>query len=216
MAFFNHSCRPDVARYFIGTKLVICSSRSIQSGETIHENYGPIFTHKSRMDRQTSLKGRYWFTCQCLPCKEDWPQYDSMVDLESVLTCCPHCGGSVTKVEQTTYLRCLNCKKPSIWDDVHRPVEEMTNLYQTAMGVMDLGQLDKAVQLLGLFIDMMEAFLRTSTTKKKKLGTRTTPNRPVRELFLAQEALRLCFGTLGTKYAADSHLTLRTVRKSDK
>lgn len=81
------------------------------------------------------------------------------------------------------------------------------------MGVMDLGQLDKAVQLLGLFIDMMEAFLRKSTTKKQK---KTPLNRPVRELFLAQEALRLCFGTLGTKYSADTHLTLRTVRKGDK
>lgn len=126
-----------------------------------------------------------------------------MRDLETALTCCPLCRGKVKPVDQvSSYVRCLKCKKPSALEAVRRPVEEMTTLYQTAMSVMDQGQIDKAIQLLSLFIDMIEAFLRATSSK----GTESTP---IRELYLAQEALRLCQGVCGTKYSADTHLTLR-------
>lgn len=238
MAFFNHGCRPDVARYFIGTKLVVCSSRSIQKGEPVHENYGPIFTHKSKADRQCSLKGRYWFTCQCLACQEDWPQYEGMADIETALVCCPLCRGRVVNAGpavDNNYVLCLNCKKPSTLEAVRRPVEEMTGeylrifftparlvtfvlylfaaLYQTAMSVMDQAQVDKAVQLLSLFIDMMEALLDNPTKSKTNKGSSKVIGQ-VRELYLAQEALRLCLGTLGTKYTADTHLTLSVARRN--
>ena len=168
---------------------------------------GPIFTHKSKSDRQRSLKGRYWFECRCIPCLNNWPSYDNMPSLETVLSgCCPQCGESSSLSQHPTapaYARCSRCKKQSPWEAAQRPTEEMTKLYQTAMQLMDQAQVDKAVQLLSLFIDMLD-----------KLVENLNPSpAPIRELYLAQEALRLCFGTYGTKYAANSHLALTVVPK---
>lgn len=159
----------------------------------VAENYGPIFTHKHLADRQQSLLGRYWFQCQCPACKNDWPVYDGMPDMESVLICCPLCRGSVQSVN-SSYARCTKCKKQSLWEAIRRPVDEISSLYQTGMRIMDLGQVDKAIHVLGLYIEMMETLVE---------------DLPIRELFLAQEALRLCLGTYGTKYVATSHLSFK-------
>ncbi|XP_046652353.1 SET and MYND domain-containing protein 4-like [Daphnia pulicaria] len=195
VAFFNHSCRPDVARYFLGTTMVITSTRCVKRGQMVAENYGPIFTHKHLTDRQQSLQGRYWFNCQCLACQNDWPVYDGMTDMETILTCCPLCRGTVQSVNDS-YARCLKCKKQSLWEAIRRPVAEITTLYQTAMRLMDLGQVEKAIRVLGVYIEMMETLVADV---------------PVRELLLAQEALRLCLGTYGTKYCATTHLTMKAV-----
>lgn len=37
----------------------------LKLGETINENYGPIFTQKEREERKQVLKERYWFDCRC-------------------------------------------------------------------------------------------------------------------------------------------------------
>ena len=182
-----------LGRYFLGTAMVITSSRLIRRGKMVAENYGPIFTHKYVADRQRSLQGRYWFSCQCPACRNDWPTYDSMPEMETVLTCCPQCRGQVKSLN-SSYVRCLKCKKQSPWEAVRRPVDEMMTLYQTAMRTMDQAQVDKAVQLLSLYIELMEQLV---------------DDLPIRELFLAQEALRLCLGTYGTKYFASTHLTLK-------
>lgn len=173
--------------------MVITSSRPIRRGQMVAENYGPIFTHKHLEDRQQSLVGRYWFRCQCPACKNDWPVYDGMSDMETALTCCPLCRGPVQSVN-SSYARCLKCKKQSLWEAIRRPVDEISSLYQTAMRIMDLGQVDKAIQLFSLYIEMMETLIE---------------DMPIRELFLAQEALRLCLGTYGTKYSATSHLSFK-------
>lgn len=180
-------------RYFLGKRLVITSCRPIRRGQVVAENYGPVFTHKKRSDRQYTLQARYWFQCQCLPCRDDWPDYGGMPDMESVLTCCPHCRGPLQSVN-SSYARCTVCKKQSPWEAVRRPVHELDTLYQTALRVMDQAQVDKAVQLLSLYVDMME----------KLVG-----DKPVRELHLAQEALRLCLATYGTRYSAADHLAFK-------
>ena len=181
--------------------MVITSSRCVKRGQMVAENYGPIFTHKHLTDRQQSLQGRYWFTCQCLACKNDWPIYDGMTDIETILTCCPLCRGTVQSTANESYARCLKCKKQSLWEAIRRPVEEITALYQNAMRIMDLGQVDKAIQVLSLYIEMMETLVGDV---------------PVRELLLAQEALRLCLGTYGTKYCATTHLTMKAVSSNNK
>lgn len=77
-AYFNHSCYPDVVRYFIGTTIVLCAAKPLQSGEMIAENYGPIFTKLPLHIRQRNLQSRYWFNCACVCCKEDWPILDRL------------------------------------------------------------------------------------------------------------------------------------------
>jgi reverse gyrase len=124
-----------------------------------------------------------------------------MTDMETILTCCPLCRGTVQSTANESYARCLKCKKQSLWEAIRRPVEEITALYQNAMRIMDLGQVDKAIQVLSLYIEMMETLVGDV---------------PVRELLLAQEALRLCLGTYGTKYCATTHLTMKAVSNNNK
>lgn len=78
--YFNHSCYPDVIRYFVGTSIVLCASHPLQPGETISENYGPIFTKQTLPIRQRNLESRYWFKCACIACKENWPLLEKLTN----------------------------------------------------------------------------------------------------------------------------------------
>lgn len=79
-AYFNHNCYPAVTRYFIGKTIVLCATRPLEPGATIAENYGPIFTRQTLRERQRSLSSRYWFRCECISCKENWPTLDKLND----------------------------------------------------------------------------------------------------------------------------------------
>lgn len=173
---------------------MILSSRTVKRGQMVAENYGPMFTHKDKASRQTNLQGRYWFACTCPACENNWPSYDAMPDIHDVLSCCPFCRGRV-KALNKSYVKCVACKKQSTLDAVSRPVNELNALYQAGLKLMDEAQVTKAVELLAAFIDTVEMLL--------------PKDRPVRELCLAQEALRLCLGTYGTTYTAESTLSLR-------
>jgi SET and MYND domain-containing protein 4 len=180
-------------RYFIGTSLVICSARTIKHGDVVAENYGPIFTSHSKSDRQSRLKGRYWFQCNCVACENNWPTYDGMPEMEDVLTRCLFCLGQVKAIPpQNTYVRCKSCKKQMMMSLIQEKTGEVAALYRSAMQAMDRMELEKAISLLSLFISVME---------RLDVG-------PVKERHLAEEALRLCVGTRGTKYCANNHLTL--------
>ena len=122
--------------------------------------------------------------------------YDQMDDMQTVLTRCLYCLGRVEKTTgrgETAYVKCLVCKKQMAAAAIDEKVQELQALYRSGMVAMDAVQIDKAVQLFSLFISVVE---------------RAACGRPIKELHLAQEALRLCLGTSGTKYAASNHLTL--------
>ncbi|KAL0276412.1 UNVERIFIED_CONTAM: hypothetical protein PYX00_003995 [Menopon gallinae] len=78
LSLFNHSCDPGVVRYFRGSTVVVRAIKTIGKGEIVAENYGPIFTITKREERRSKLKLQYWFDCQCIACKEDWPSFDGM------------------------------------------------------------------------------------------------------------------------------------------
>lgn len=77
-AYFNHDCYPSVGRYFVGSTIVLCATHPLKAGEMIGENYGPIFTKKSLLERSRSLMSRYWFKCDCKPCRENWQILDKL------------------------------------------------------------------------------------------------------------------------------------------
>ncbi|XP_012251654.2 SET and MYND domain-containing protein 4 [Athalia rosae] len=87
VALFNHDCYPAVTRYFVGKSIVIRATRPLKPGEPVAENYGPIFTKRTLMDRQRSLASRYWFRCQCTACKEDWQTFKTLSNDSTRLRC---------------------------------------------------------------------------------------------------------------------------------
>lgn len=72
-SYFNHECCPTIARYFVGKRLTLAATRPHRPNEIVAENYGPIFTNTNLKERQRTLRGRYLFDCNCLPCQENWP-----------------------------------------------------------------------------------------------------------------------------------------------
>jgi len=93
LALFNHSCDPCIVRYYVEDFVVVQAIKNIYKGEEICENYGPIFFHSGREDRQMRLEKQYWFKCQCIACKENWPVMHEMT--QDVLNFrCSQCGDS--------------------------------------------------------------------------------------------------------------------------
>lgn len=67
-----------VSRHFEGRSIVLRATRPLSPGEVVAENYGPHFMTRGLKERQRSLASRYWFRCDCLACKEDWPTLKQM------------------------------------------------------------------------------------------------------------------------------------------
>ncbi|CAH2247975.1 SET and MYND domain-containing protein 4 [Pararge aegeria] len=80
LALFNHSCDPNIVRYFCGPHVVVRAVKNIKEGEEISENYGPIFTTVPKEKRKVQLKDQYWFDCTCIPCEQNWPTYEDMTE----------------------------------------------------------------------------------------------------------------------------------------
>jgi len=93
LALFNHSCDPSIVRYYVEDWVVVQAIKNIFKGEEICENYGPIFFHSPRDDRQMRLEKQYWFKCNCVACQENWPLMHEMT--QDVLNFrCAECQGS--------------------------------------------------------------------------------------------------------------------------
>jgi len=55
LAMFNHSCDPSIIRFYIEDYVCVQTIKNIRKGEEICENYGPIFFHSPRDDRQVRV-----------------------------------------------------------------------------------------------------------------------------------------------------------------
>ncbi|RVE43980.1 hypothetical protein evm_011364, partial [Chilo suppressalis] len=114
-ALFNHECYPAVARYFDGSKIVLRATRPLSPGDVISENYGPHFLMRSLKDRQRSLACRYWFKCECIACKEDWPTLKQMNTSEPPLYLrCPNtdCAVKFSSNNSNLTSKCMKCFTP--------------------------------------------------------------------------------------------------------
>ncbi|QQP36548.1 Uncharacterized protein FKW44_021684, partial [Caligus rogercresseyi] len=52
LAMFNHSCDPSVVRYYVEDVVCVQAIKNITKGDEINENYGPIFFHSPKEERQ--------------------------------------------------------------------------------------------------------------------------------------------------------------------
>ena len=78
LAMFNHSCDPSIVRFYVEDVVAVQAIKNIRKGEEICENYGPIFFHSAKDDRQSRLEKQYWFKCACIACQENWPLMHEM------------------------------------------------------------------------------------------------------------------------------------------
>ena len=66
LAMFNHSCDPSIIRFYIEDYVCVQTIKNIRKGEEICENYGPIFFHSAKSDRQVTVQPIYFSSVQGL------------------------------------------------------------------------------------------------------------------------------------------------------
>ncbi|XP_042892381.1 SET and MYND domain-containing protein 4-like [Penaeus japonicus] len=181
VSFSNHSCYPAVGRYFDGNKMVIVNLRPLKAGEVLYENYGPVFTHNKLLERQRKLMSRYWFKCQCVACKEDWPTYDTMPDRRTVK--CTTCGsGLPQRSHKQSHVKCQECGSSTNVVAALKEAEEAHKFYVAGCKSMDEGKREEAINSFCQYVDSVTQHL--------------VP--PLRELHLAVQSLRLLVAARGT------------------
>lgn len=130
-SLFNHDCGfPSVNRTFMGKNLIFNASHPHNKGEIVTENYGPIFTKKTFQERQRALKGRYWFTCQCKACVENWPLLDALKD--TIRFKCPtdKCKNVLMQPKKESIVKCVRCRQKVNLGNSIDVYNRATELYQ--------------------------------------------------------------------------------------
>eukprot|EP00123_Amoebidium_parasiticum_P014833 comp22662_c0_seq1/m.34969 comp22662_c0_seq1/g.34969 ORF comp22662_c0_seq1/g.34969 comp22662_c0_seq1/m.34969 type:complete len:345 (-) comp22662_c0_seq1:129-1163(-) len=70
-AFFNHSCRPSMARVQEGRCLALYAARDLKEGDLLTVSYRPVYTGPDldlRAVRRQELQDEYHFKCMCPAC----------------------------------------------------------------------------------------------------------------------------------------------------
>lgn len=204
-AYFNHSCSPDVIRYFVGTSIVICASHPLQPDDTISENYGPIYTKQPLQLRKRNLQSRYWFDCTCICCTENWPTLDKLknkprlrfaffkANVGSKLTSlflfirctnstnskCSHLFAYPEKSKKS--VKCPECKDITNLEVQIATLKTAEDHYRAAAECMDREELKAAAEL---FTNGINLFFSVATP-------------PHRDTHIAQESLRICLSNIG-------------------
>lgn len=181
-ALCNHGCYPALARYFDGNRLILTSLRNLNPGDAINENYGPTFIKYSLKDRKRMLASRYWFDCECIACKEDWPQLNHLTNKPRLLCPSPGCENVFRYPDvPKNKVKCVKCKEMVSLFGQAGGVKECEIMYKTAAKLMEEKNLEEAVPL---FEDAINRFHHVAVA-------------PHKDTHLALESLRVCYGHRG-------------------
>ncbi len=68
IALLNHSCDPDVAPLYSGSRLTLQATRDRRRGDEVAFSYGPTYRSMPYLSRQKALSEQYFFRCRCSAC----------------------------------------------------------------------------------------------------------------------------------------------------
>nr|XP_033338571.1 SET and MYND domain-containing protein 4-like [Megalopta genalis] len=190
VARFNHDCYPAVTRYFVGRSIVIRATRSLRVGDTVAENYGPIFTKRSLEERRRTLAGRYWFECECTACRENWPRFEGLTNEHARLRCptegCEKLHRQPRRAGETgDPIECSACRRTIDLRGPLAALRECERRYEQGFAAMDRERSDEA----------LEAFLGAA----RKFHRIAVP--PHRDTHLAEIAASACMSHASIRHA---------------
>lgn len=110
----NHSCNPNIYRFYCDKTCIVITLQEIQSGEGLFDSYGPLFSTTPREQRQKELKDQYMFQCNCPPCLQNWPSFDQLRRAVSSGPNfkCPQPQCQEPLESKNSKRKCPSCKKP--------------------------------------------------------------------------------------------------------
>ncbi|XP_054004204.1 SET and MYND domain-containing protein 4-like isoform X2 [Hylaeus anthracinus] len=157
MPFFslvNHSCNPNILRHSRSKHMIMFVMYPIQKDEQIFDSYTEHYAVTPKATRQKKLLKQYYFKCDCIACREDWPLYYDVKSFTSLIK------KKEDEHKITHALRMLNryidiategniSDKPYIIDDLIKMIEvlyylvpmpclEMNSVVETLKRVYDL------------------------------------------------------------------------------
>ncbi|XP_012543048.1 SET and MYND domain-containing protein 4 [Monomorium pharaonis] len=185
VAMLNHSCNPGVIRYFIGTTMIVRAIRTINAGEEISENYGPIFTTTPEIERKRKLRVQYWFDCNCEACSGHWPLLDELDPTILRFKCetGPSCGNVLLVRNDTNefMIGCAKCGKSTNILKGLKALQDTDVLFRVASTNLEEGRNKHA----------LKAYLEILKLLDETLAL------PIRDYHVCQQGVRLCALALG-------------------
>ncbi|XP_059084341.1 SET and MYND domain-containing protein 4-like [Tigriopus californicus] len=81
LALINHSCDPNCIQFHVGRYAVLVPIRKISAGQEITIAYDKIH-HEDQplIHRQLHCLRKFYFSCECPACHNDWVSYEEMPD----------------------------------------------------------------------------------------------------------------------------------------
>ncbi|KAL3285325.1 hypothetical protein HHI36_019434 [Cryptolaemus montrouzieri] len=104
VSIMNHSCKPNIAIYFVCDTIVVKALEDIQINEEVFNCYGIDYRAMGRTERQKYCLSLYNFECNCVICLDPMKEiemFDSFI--------CVKCGHIIPDNEQINFYSCENC-----------------------------------------------------------------------------------------------------------
>lgn len=181
-ALCNHGCFSALARCFDGNRLILTALRPLKVGDAVTENYGPTFTKYSTKERRRMLMSRYWFDCDCVACKEDWPQLQHLTNKPRLKCPTQDCENIFRYPDNPkNKVKCVKCKEMISLFGQAAVVRDCEILYKNAAKLMEEKNLEEASNI---FEGAISRFHSVAVP-------------PHKDTHLALESLRVCYGHRG-------------------
>jgi hypothetical protein len=101
-SLINHSCAPNVNRYYLYDKMMVVVDRPIKRGEQLFDCYRSPFFRQSKPERQYSLLSEYAFRCQCEACTNNYPLFHCLKSSDKkLLKWAKKCKNEVSKLNHS-------------------------------------------------------------------------------------------------------------------
>ena len=192
LSLFNHSCDPDVTRYFRGSQCQVRALRRIAPGEDVCDNYGLVYAVNEVHERQQRLLEQYFFACQCRACLGDWPLYAHLPsELDALDLRCDECvqqgrrGNGGGQEECTACLReADNMKLEQVKS--HEALKVLL-AFNLRVVLSDASIVSKIERLYGQFVAYVERLQARGVRK------------PFRDYNVYEEALKQCINFINMR-----------------
>lgn len=158
----NHSCAPNTIRGNVGSTCIVRSACTIRKGEEVTDNYGHFFQIKPRDERQNVLKTQYFFDCECVACKNDWPTFHDLraAGKKGATTTTLICAGCRTPVPISQVFKlkkCTKCKKELKLSKLAKLINSFGDDVQRALQSMDATTVDQHLAHFLAILNLMES-----------------------------------------------------------
>ncbi|KOC68566.1 SET and MYND domain-containing protein 4 [Habropoda laboriosa] len=84
-SLMGHSCNANTVITCKSGHMIIHALYPIKEGEQIFSSYGPYYALATKALRQMKLLKQFYFECDCIACRENWPLYPYLMSYKNIV-----------------------------------------------------------------------------------------------------------------------------------